>query len=157
MVKLSTKADRIELRHYKTIALESTGAEVQTETLLGEMEDDKIDYRNKCIAPMTDGCSTMQGAISGVKVRLAKKIPQLKDFGSCNDHHIGNVAQAGVEAFDEDVKEALVNIYFDIGGAEGKGLKKKKVFEEIAKSKGRKIVALRKVQKLPNLHRSNPL
>ena len=82
MVKLSTKDNGIELVHYKTIALEGTGAEVQTNTLLEEFDDDKIDYRKKCIAPMTDGCAVMQGSISGVKVRLAKKIPELHDFGS---------------------------------------------------------------------------
>ena len=42
---------------------------------------------------------------------------------------------------DEDVKEVLVNIYFDLGGAKGKGLKKKHHFEKMAENKGRKLKA----------------
>jgi hypothetical protein len=144
MVKIATKDVGIELCHYKTIALEATDAETISESLLGEFNEDKVDYRKKCISPMTDGCNTMQGHLSGVKVRLAQKIPQMVDFGSCNDHHIGNAEGAGTEQFDEDVKEALVHTYFDIGGAKGKGLKRKKEFEELAKKIGIKLKALRK-------------
>ena len=86
----------------------------------------------------------------------------IKDLGSCNDHHIGNAAQKGVESFDEDVKEVLVNVYFDIGGAKGKGLKKKKNFEALAKKKGRSVVALKKfgwiyqISQLPDIRCSCP-
>ena len=38
----------------------------------------------------------------------------------------------------------MVNIYFDIGGAAGKGLKKKKDYEQIATLKRRKLLALQK-------------
>ena len=95
------------------------------------------------IAPMTDGCNTMEGWVSGVK-RLAETVHQLKDLGSCNNHHLSNAAKAGIEAFDEDINEILVNIYFDIGGAKGKGLKKKREFEMIAKDKHWKLKALSK-------------
>ena len=98
----------------------------------------------KLIAPMTDGCNTMAGNLSGVKKRLMEVVPQLRDLGSCNDHHISNAAKKGLEVFDPDIKEALVHIYFDIGGATGKGLKKKRAFEGKAKAKKRRIKALRK-------------
>ena len=45
---------------------------------------------------------------------------------------------------DEDVKEVLVNVYFDLGGAKGKGLKKRRDYEKLAGEKGRKLKALRK-------------
>ena len=95
------------------------------------------------IATMTDGCNTMDGCRSGVQKRLEQMVPQLKDFGSCNDQHLGNAAQ-GCEALDDDVREVLVNIYFDLGGANGKGLKKKHEYERLAREKGRKLKALRK-------------
>ena len=66
---------------------------------------------------MTDGCATMQGKRSGVKKRLAEKVPQMKDLGSCGGHHISKAMMHATEAFDKDAKEALVNIFFDIGGA----------------------------------------
>ena len=144
MVMLSMKETGIELRHYRTIALESTDAQTIVDTLREQMDDDLVPWRTKLLAPMTDGCNTMAGRLSGVKKRLADLVPDLKDLGSCNDHHIGNAAKKGVEDFDEDVKEVLVNVYFDLGGAKGKGLKKKKHFERLAKAKGRKVVALKK-------------
>ena len=78
----------------------------------------------------------MQGSIFGVKKRLSDKIPQFIDFGSCNDHHIANGLKHGVSEYDTDIQQALVNVYMDIGGAKGKGLKKKKEFEELCSSIG---------------------
>ena len=123
MVNLSMNDSGIELRHYRSLSLEGTDAETIVDTLTEQLDEDNVPWRQKLIAPMTDGCRTMAGHKSGVKKRLEKLVPQLKDLGSCNDHHIGNAATHGVETLDEDVKEALVNIYFDIGGAKGKGLK----------------------------------
>ena len=144
MVILSLKDKGIELRHYRTISLEGTDAKTIVKTLLDQMDEDKVPWRQKLIAPMTDGCNTMAGNLTGVKKRLEMLVPELKDLGSCNDHHIGNAAQRGIEAFDEDMREVLVNIYFDLGGAKGKGLKKKKAYEKLGKDKGRKLVALKK-------------
>ena len=108
------------------------------------------------IAPMADGCNTMAGCNSGVKKRLEELVPQLKDLGSCNDRHLGNATQAGCEAFDEDVRESLVNICFDLGGARGKGLKKKRNYEdgmrERSKAEGSKEVWKHKVPYLPDLY-----
>ena len=41
----------------------------------------------------------------------------MKDLGSCGGHHISKAMMHATEAFDKDAKEALVNIFFDIGGA----------------------------------------
>ena len=74
---------------------------------------------------MIDGCNTMTGCKTGVQKRLQAIVPQLKHLGSCNGHHINNAAKYGVNALDEDIKEVLVNVFFDNGGAKGKGVKKK--------------------------------
>ena len=139
---VSMRHTGIEMRHYRTISLDETNAETFTRNLTEQMEEDKIPWRQKMIATMTDGCNTMAGCRSGVKIRFEQMIPQMKDFGSCNDHHLGNAAQAGCEALDSDVREVLVNIYFDLGGAKGKGLKKKPTYESFSKEKGRKLKAL---------------
>ena len=140
MVILSDKTVGIQLRHYKSISLDGTDADTIVKSLLGEMDDDQIPWREKLIAPMTDGCNTMAGCNKGVETQLAKLVPQLKDLGSCNDHHISNSAKHGCEAFDTDVKEVLVNLYFDIGGAKGKGLKKMRDFETISKKAKNKSI-----------------
>ena len=93
---------------------------------------------------MTDGCNTMQGGKTGVKKHLSEKIPQFVDFGACNDHHICNALKYGVTAFDPDMEPALVNIYIDLGGAKGKGVKKKKEFEAVFQSIGLKPVPFKR-------------
>ena len=93
---------------------------------------------------MTDGCNTMQGGKTGVKKQLSEKIPQLVDFGACNDHRICNALQYGVTAFDPGMEPALVNIYIDLGGAKGKGVKKKKEFEAVCPSIGLKPVPFKR-------------
>ena len=142
LVKLSNKSG-VHMRHYKTIDLESGKAEVIVRTLLDQFDEDCIDYKQKLISSMTDGCNTMQGRISGVKVQLKKEIHQFVDFGSCNDHHISNAMKYGVRAFDPDVEHVVVDMYQDLGGAKGKGLKKKKDFEKICKSIGLKPSAFK--------------
>ena len=127
LVKLSHPTSGIELRHYRTLDLYSGTAENIVNSLLGTFDEDGIDYKNKLIAPMTDGCPTMQGKLSGVKKRSGEKIPQLKDLGSCGAHHISNAIQHATGTFNKDVKEAMINIFFDVGGGKGKGLKKKGV------------------------------
>ena len=41
-----------------------------------------------------------------------------------------------VTEFDPDIEKALVNVYLDIGGQKGRGLKRKKAFERVAKEVG---------------------
>ena len=55
LVKLSD-SDGIQMRHYKTIDLESGTAKSIVETLLGQFDEDGIDYKQKLISSMTDGC-----------------------------------------------------------------------------------------------------
>ena len=126
----------VHLRHYRTLDIYSTTAQHIVESLLGQFDDDAIDYKKTLISTMTDGCNTMQGSISGIKKHLSDKIPQFIDFGSCNDHHIANGLKHGVSEYDTDIQQALVNVYMDIGVPKGKGLKKKKEFEEVCSSIG---------------------
>ena len=145
MINISDKDNGIELRHYKSLSLDETDAGCIVETITEELDDDGVhDWKEKLVAVMTDGCNTMIGCHSGVQKRLQAVVPQLKLLGSCNGHHISNAAKYGVNALDEDIKEVLVNVFFDIGGAKGKGLKKKHHYERLAKQKKRQIKALKK-------------
>ena len=65
--------------------------------------------------------------------RLKSEVPQIKSDGSCNLHHLSNTIQHAVKAFDRDIKPALVDTYYDLGGAAGKGLKKQKEFMRTCK------------------------
>ena len=144
MVKVATKGNGIELRHYRTLDLASATASKIVEALIAQFDKDGVDYKKKLITTMTDGCNTMQGNKTGVKKRLSDIIPQFIDLGSCNDHHLSNALKHGVTAFDTDIQQALVNIYMDIGGAKGKGLKKKKAFETVCGNIGLKPRPLKK-------------
>ena len=86
----------------------------------------------------------MQGRIGGVKKLLSDRIPELLDPGSCNDHHLSNAMKHAVNAFDPDIEQALVNIYMDIGGAPGRGLKRKKAFEKVCKELGLSPIPIKK-------------
>ena len=144
MVNISEKDKGIELRHYKSLSLDAADAESIVDTIAEEFDDDGVEWKEKLVAVMTDGCNTMTGCKTGVQKRLQSIVPQLKLLGSCNGHHISNAAKYGVNALDEDIKEVLVNVFFDIGGAKGKGVKKKHHYERLAKQKKRQIKALKK-------------
>ena len=130
LVQLSKSGNGVQLRHYRTIDLESGKAEVIVRTLLQQFDEDGVDYRSKMITSMTDGCNTMEGRLGGVKVKLQNEIKQFIDFGSCNDHHISNAMKHAVKAFDSDVEHVVVKNYQPLGGAKGKGLKKKKTLKK---------------------------
>ena len=134
----------IELRHYRTLALDSATADAIFNTIVEQLEEDKIDWKGKLISPMTDGCPTMQGRVNGVKKKFSDHAPQVLDFGSCNDHHIGNAARhacSEIRISDDygAMYEVFIDILYDIGGAPGKGMKRQKEFERLAKEKGRKL------------------
>ena len=78
MVMVSDKDTGIELRHYITLSLEGTDADTITRSLTDQMDDDKVPWREKLIATMTDGCNVMEGCRTGVKKRLEQVVPQLK-------------------------------------------------------------------------------
>ena len=129
VAKIATRGEGIETRHFKCVDLEAGDAETITDTLIDAFEEDGIDYKAKLIDVGMDGCSTMQGCKSGVITRLVEKVPQLVSTGSCNSHNCSNAMQHSTQAFDPDMKSALVDLHQDIGGAKGRGLKKKKEFE----------------------------
>merc|ERR1712155_458577 len=117
--------------------------------VVAQFEEDKIPWKEKLVSPMTDGCATMQGHVSGVKKLLADRAPQVIDLGSCNDHHLGNAARHGcgkikVSEDYDTLPEMFIDLYYDLGAAPGKGNKRKKSFEKLAKDKGRQIKAFHK-------------
>ena len=145
MVKLAHPEHGIQRRHYVTIDLEDGTAPTIVNTILNSFEDDGIDFEKKLISSMSDGCITNEGWKGGVKKFMGDKVPQLKDVGSCIDHHIGNAFEYAVKAFDNDCHEALVNIFQDLGGVKGKGLTKKKAFEKVCGQYKLTVVAFKKL------------
>ena len=119
-VKFASERNGVESRHFASIDLEDGGAETITKTLTETFSEHNIDYKAKLINVGMDGCATMMGAKSGVMTRLKSEVPQIKSDGSCNLHHLSNTIQHAVKAFDRDIKPALVDTYFDLGGAAGK-------------------------------------
>ena len=75
---------------------------------------------------------------------MIKEVPELSSLGSSNAHNLSNAMMHGVTAAFPDVKEALVDLYQDLGGAKGRGLKKKKEFEELAWDMGVKVTAFKR-------------
>ena len=63
--------------------------------------------------------------------KMGHPIPQLVSTGSCNSYNCSNTMQHSTQAFDPDMKSALVDLHQDLGGAKGRGLKKKKEFEAV--------------------------
>ena len=124
-VNIASSRDGIERRHFKVVDSEAGDAETITETVIEAFTEDNIDIRSKLIDIDMDGCSTMKGTKSGVITRMIKEIPQLRSTGSCNGHNLANALKHASEKFNPDIKLALVDLYQDIGGAKGKGLKKK--------------------------------
>ena len=72
-------------------------------------------------------------------------MPELSSFGSKNAHNLSNAKMHGVTAAFPDVDEALVDLYQDLGGAKGRGLKKKKQFEELVLAMGVKVSAFKRI------------
>ena len=124
----------LESRHLGIADLEGMDAQTISETVEETFRKDNIDYKGKLINLGMDGCNTMIGEKTGVITRLKNAIPQLKSDGSCNLHHMSNAEQHATTEFDPDIKKALVDTYYDLGGAPGKGVKKQKDFIKICKN-----------------------
>ena len=134
----------IESRHYKCLDLEAGNAETICRTLTDQFIEDKIDYKEKMVSLDLDGCSTMQGCKAGVITKMVEEVPELSSLGSSNAHNISNAMSHGVKACAPDIVEALVDIYQDLGGTKGKGLKKTNEFEGLAKEMGIDTVAFKR-------------
>ena len=133
--KIATK-EGVEYRFFKTLDLEDGEAKTITDTFVKSFKEENIDLEDKIIDAATDGCPTMIGTKSGFITRLGKEIQGIHFTGSCGAHNVSNTMQHATESFDADLKMALVDIYFDIGGAPGKGLKRMKEFKSLCKERG---------------------
>ena len=136
VAKIATKEGTLELKHYATLEIEKTDAESIVKAVSEKMSEDGIDYRNKVIDLATDGCSTMVGERGGVVKKFKETVPDLPHTGSCSAHNVSNVMKHAVNAFDPDLKLLLVDLYEDIGGAKGKGLKKMHDFHNSCYNRG---------------------
>ena len=70
----------IELRQYRNISLDVTDAHTIVDTLLDQLDEDRIPWIMTIIAPMTNECNTMEGSISRVKKQLEVLVPERKDL-----------------------------------------------------------------------------
>ena len=131
---IATKEEGIENVYYKSINLEGGDIKTITDSVFDTFTEDKIEYMRKMVDVGSDCCATMLGYKTGVLKRMMDEVPQLRSTGSCNSHNVSNTMQHSTEKFDSDMKPALTDLYYDIGGAKGKGLKKKKEFEETARN-----------------------
>ena len=128
-MKLSNE-DGIESRHYKSLDIEDGKAETITNAVIEEFDKDGIDFRSKSIHVETDGCNTMVGSKNGVQLKFQKEVQHIRSIGSCGAHNVSNVMKHATKAFDEDnIVKTPVDVYYDVGGAPGKGLAKKHDFE----------------------------
>ena len=136
VVDISTKESGLEKRHFKTIDLEAGDAATIVETVIEAFEEEKIDVKAEMIDVGMDGCNTMIGGKTGVITHMIEEIPELRSTGACKSHHIANAMKHASNKFNPDIQQALVDVYQDIEGARGKGLKKKKEYEKVARSMG---------------------
>ena len=70
-----SSASDVESRHYKCVDLQAGDAETICNTLIGEMVEDKIPYKEKMLSLDLEGCSTMQGCMLGVITRMVREVP----------------------------------------------------------------------------------
>ena len=136
VAKICTKEGNLELKHYATIDIEGTDAKTIVEAVTDQLTQDGIDFKTKMVDVGVDGCNTMIGEHSGVVKRFQDIVPQMPSTGSCSAHNLTNVMKHGVTSFDPDLKELLVDLYQDIGGSKGKGLKRMKDFQNSCYNRG---------------------
>ena len=136
VVNVASREGKVETLHYTTLDLVGSDASTIYETLVDKFVEDGIDYHSKLIQVATDGCNTMIGVRNGVTTKFQETVNQCYFTGSCNGHNLGNTLGHAVDAFDPDIKNMLVDIYEDLGGAKGKGTKKMKEFEEFCLNRG---------------------
>ena len=131
MVSLAGGEDGMlkDTRHFSSIDIENTKADTIKDALLDSLMDRKINVKDKLVNVSTDNCPTMTGKHGGVVKKVQEVVPEVYETGQCNAHNIANTMKYAVESFDPDIKLACVNIYQDIGGAEGMGVKRMKDYE----------------------------
>ena len=78
----------------------------------------------------------MIGKHNGVIQNPEESVPELQETGRCNAHNLSNTMQFAVENFDPNLKLSCVNVYQNLGGATGFGLKKSQRISENCKSVG---------------------
>ena len=75
LFKLSHKDQGIQLRHCRTIDLESGDVETSLDTIIDAFRDDFIDCQHKLLGAMNDGCNVTEGKYNKAKRRFRIVIP----------------------------------------------------------------------------------
>ena len=119
-----------DTRHFSSIDIENTKSDTIRDALLDSLMHKEVNVKDKLVNVSTDNCPTMIGKHNGVVKKIQEIVPEVYETGQCNAHNIANTMKYAVESFDPDIKLACVNIYQDIGGAEGMGVKRMKEYEK---------------------------
>ena len=136
VVNIASEDQETTSRHFTCLDIPKTDAETIVDEFLESFVTEGIDYKSKLVNVGTDGCSVMMGCKTGVQTRLKEEVPDLHVTGQCSAHNLSNALQYAVEGFDPDIKPVCVDVYQDLGGAKGQGLKRKKEFEILCNSIG---------------------
>ena len=142
VVKMAHPEKGILTRHLVTKELDRADAEYLSGVLLDTFMEEGISLDDLLISMETDGCNTMAGHKNGVQKRISEQVHQVQPLKTCTDHHLCNSEKHATTAFDNDMEQALVNLYEDIAGAKGRSQKSRHLFKEAAKRVGIKPVAV---------------
>ena len=142
VVKMAHPEQGILTRHLVTKELEKADAEYLSEVFIDTFMEEGISLDDLLISMETDGCNTMAGHKSGVQKRISDQVHQVQTLKTCTDHHLCNAEKHATTAFDNDIEQALVNLYEDIAGAKGRSQKSRHLFKEATRRVGIKPVAV---------------
>ena len=145
VVKMSHPTKGLITHHYRSIELHQCDAESITNVVYAAFEEEGIDLSNKLVSLSTDGAAVMTGKHSGVQKRFKDLIEDLEFLTSCMDHNINNSMKKATTAFDPDLEDAMVNLYFDLAGAQGNSLKRHHEFLKVARNVGVEPMAIPKM------------
>ena len=54
------------------------------------------------------------GIRGGLIVKMQNRLQYMHDLGGCPDHHTANALKYGFKTFGQELKDTLVDVYYDI-------------------------------------------
>ena len=105
---------RVVSEHYKTVDIQKKDADSLVAVLHSTFTADDINYKKQLIAIETDSCPAMRGIRDGLIVKMQNSLEYIYDLGGCPDHHIANALKYGFKTFGQELKDTLVDLYYDI-------------------------------------------
>ena len=105
---------KVVTEHYKTVNIGKKDAESLVRVLDQTFKEDEIDYKSKLVSIETDSCPAMRGVRGGVIAKMQQTMEYVHDLGGCPDHHIANTLKYALAAFDSNIKNLFVDVYYDL-------------------------------------------